>query len=509
MKNKENKKQNNKENKITILNNFDNNFVKKQDHYFQPNYLESRNVVWRTDRVWVSDIFDCMFVLSKKSTRIGVCFIMDIAYNEILSIKAFHKKIKKGSLKSKLICKLFSNLLNQIKVDDRGLIIHTDRGAEYSSSEFINLIKNYPNVILSHSNKGMPKQNAVAERMVRTLKHQIMTVVNKQTTFSSIKDVQKLFQDKANFYNQEHKIAKAMFITPQDGRRADEEYQNDEPTYALAFNHPMHAPAVEIVEKKINKIKAYKDRNVEQKIDTIEGGVFRAQAMISCFRNEVGNSLNEVNTSLQEINEKVTPKEKRFHKHLPLRDPATGTIYQFLMNKKKKANERTESFYSFRIAITLLKHTGLRVNEIKDFTKQDILEFMETERLQVYQGKQNRHREIILSDKAAQDLRELKAEINYLFLKRTTLSDESTETSWIRFINRRLKETAKAFKLSLKSHSFRIDRVTSLLKIAPAQKVMKLIGHNDIRSTMAYSRYDLDKKEAKKLFNQADSLHLE
>ena len=56
------------------------------------------------------------------TTRIGVCFIMNIAYKKI--IKAFHKPRTKGSVKTRLVSKLFKNLLDYSKIDLR--IIYTN-----------------------------------------------------------------------------------------------------------------------------------------------------------------------------------------------------------------------------------------------------------------------------------------------------------------------------------------------------------------------------------------------
>jgi len=99
---------------------------------------------------------------------VAVCFIIDIAYNEILGIKAFLKNSNKGSVT------LFVNFLNklwrrlQYIFLEKELIIHTNRGAEFRSNEFKNLLEKFPGVIQSMSDKAKPKQNSVAERMVQT-----------------------------------------------------------------------------------------------------------------------------------------------------------------------------------------------------------------------------------------------------------------------------------------------------------------------------------------------------
>ena len=57
---------------------------------------------------------------------------------------------------------------------------------------------------------------------------------------------------------------------------------------------------------------------------------------------------------------------------------------------------------------------------------------------------------------------------------------------------------------NIKSHSFRINMVSRLLKNTTVQDAADIIGHKDIKSTMAYKRYALNKKEIQKLLNKID-----
>ena len=44
---------------------------------------------------------------------------------------------------------------------------------------------------------------------------------------------------------------------------------------------------------------------------------------------------------------------------------------------------------------------------------------------------------------------------------------------------------------NIKSHSFRINRISKLLQKTFAQNASDIIGHNDIKFTMAYKKYAL------------------
>ena len=47
--------------------------------------------------------------------------------------------------------------------------------------------------------------------------------------------------------------------------------------------------------------------------------------------------------------------------------------------------------------------------------------------------------------------------------------------------------------------------VSQLLKNTSVQNAADIIGHKDIKSTMAYKRYALNKKEIQKLLNKIDN----
>ena len=250
---------------------------------------------------------------------------------------------------------------------------------------------------------------------------------------------------------------------------------------------------LDILKAKREKIGLYKERNPLRLLENVENKVLKIDETSKRLEDKLGDFKEQVITTLEDIREIVTPKPKVFHRHRPLRDAMDGTIYQHPMDKPRRPKERIDAYYTFRIAITVLKHTGLRFSEIRTLTKKDIDTLIVEQRLQVYQVKQNRHREVTVSPHAAKQLTCLEKEIKYLFLKTSNLSNDATPTAWQFFMNNRLKPVASLFKLNLKSHSFRVNMVTLLLNLAPAHKVMKTMGHKDIRSTMAYSRYSLDK----------------
>ena len=79
----------------------------------------------------------------------------------------------------------------------------------------------------------------------------------------------------------------------------------------------------------------------------------------------------------------------------------------------------------------------------------------------------------------------------YLFGK----SEPIHQKSLIRLINADLHNTCKICNIpyNIKSHSFRINMISNLLKKTTVQHAAQIIGHNDIKSTMSYNRYALSK----------------
>ena len=55
---------------------------------------------------------------------------------------------------------------------------------------------------------------------------------------------------------------------------------------------------------------------------------------------------------------------------------------------------------------------------------------------------------------------------------------------------------------NIKSHSFRINMISNLLKITTVQHAAQIIGHSEIQSTMSYQRYALSKEEIQNLLDK-------
>ena len=165
-----------------------------------------------------------------------------------------------------------------------------------------------------------------------------------------------------------------------------------------------------------------------------------------------------------------------------------------------------------RVAYSLLYHTGLRINEIRTITHKQILDATLSSQFNVIHHKTKRAHIHVLSSNGVEKLKKLSTELiiifskygyEYLFGKNKPMHQKALT----RFINNDLKNTCQVFDIpyNIKSHSFRINMISNLLKTTTVQNAAQIIGHSDIHSTMSYQRYALSKKEIQNLLESFDN----
>jgi len=120
--------------------------------------LVVKEVVTKPRQVACSDIT----YLKSGEGWLYLCTVKDIITGEILG-EAFSENMKK-----ELVIQAFLNAQARNKLEP-GSIFHSDRGCQYTSKEFMNLLKMY-GIRQSFSRVGMPGDNAWAESFFATLK---------------------------------------------------------------------------------------------------------------------------------------------------------------------------------------------------------------------------------------------------------------------------------------------------------------------------------------------------
>lgn len=118
-------------------------------------------VVTRPDEVWVSDI-------TYLKTDEGNCYLNMVtdAYSRKIMGYAIADNMEAAQMKQ-----AFQMAVGNRKNTDHPLIHHSDRGLQYCSAEYVRIAERYQ-IKMSMTENGDPYENALAERMNRTLKEE-------------------------------------------------------------------------------------------------------------------------------------------------------------------------------------------------------------------------------------------------------------------------------------------------------------------------------------------------
>ena len=85
------------------------------------------------------------------------------------------------------------------------------------------------------------------------------------------------------------------------------------------------------------------------------------------------DQLSDLKEAVAALNQKLTKAStKNRRKELPLRDPAKGTIYDYLIGLTKTKYASRYVWNRDRVTITLLRFCGLRASDVASLTMKDI-----------------------------------------------------------------------------------------------------------------------------------------
>lgn len=471
------------------------------ENFIYPNYLDKRNTVALPGHAIVLDLFKLKIVNSKKpGDSFQAIIAVDLATGEIIAHDVFRiPNSLKGEAPAHKVIRVLRDAFKH-RTFDPDFIIHTDRGPQFTSQKWHFFVQEL-GATGSMSEVARPNDNAVAERTIRTIKSQLFqckTSWPKQV--KSLADIQRVFDIKIEFYNHEFQPTRACGITPVKLRPALTAIETQAPPRRIVHtNHDVNHKAV--MDFKQLAVLSLKE-NPYSIITKTRDGVQRIEQQTQYFEQKVDRKLDLIQEKIEALAQARPKKIRRLR--LPLRDPADNTVYNWIMRQHRKRKQRRISFLRFRIAITLLRHTGMRAAEVAEVTDQQIETAIEHGHLDVMLTKtQNTHR-YMFTQAAREALRELQFERMTLFASHQKLAGFMSKKGWSGFINFHLKPAVQHFGLNLKSHSWRVGYITHLLKYAPVQQAASIVGHRDIRSTIAYNRYVPDRKRVIELLEKQD-----
>ncbi|SHG38503.1 Transposase InsO and inactivated derivatives [Cnuella takakiae] len=142
----------------------------------------------RPDEVWVSDI-------TYLKTQEGTMYLNMVtdAYSRRIVGYAVADNMETASM-----IKAFEMAIAQRKQCDQPLIHHSDRGVQYCSKDYVSMAA-ANRIVLSMSENGDPYENALAERMNRTIKEEFSmdrTLKSKQQTCALVEESILLYNSK-------------------------------------------------------------------------------------------------------------------------------------------------------------------------------------------------------------------------------------------------------------------------------------------------------------------------
>lgn len=511
--------------------------------YFQRNLLLNQNITAKNNVVWVADITEIK-LLNRKKLYVFLC--LDIHTNTVLTYVISTKVLNAHKIIQSLKTVIKKRLKERPSIP---AILHTDRGSQFTSSKFYEFIKNFESYIIhSMSGDSQPTDNSVCERYIRTFKNckinglKIDQFLNnklkEKPEFRSYRSIVSTYINKLNnkpngktmglapkVKDQEVDFASKLMVQPiytkayaervkYDPRlieikkfkaenelvieRVQELAKQAEVVSKTPFDYET-AMSNKLITKQINELK-----------DLILSNSHITQEYVQTAINPIEESLNDLHLKM----DKLLPK-KNNHETQKLRDPMDKDLLPiFMCNAGSAINYKKQLRQAqLRICYTILYHAGLRLNEIRYLTEKDIQNAIKISQFSVIHYKTKQAYTHVLTQQAVQDLINLESEINiifskngykYLFGKQKPMHSKSL----IRMVNKDLKATSEVNKsaANIKSHSFRINMISNLLRVTTVQNTATIVGHRDIRSTMKYKRFALTKSEIQDLLNKIQTL---
>lgn len=166
--------------------------------YEGTNHLQQQFKQHQPNAVWVSDIT----YIRVASRWCYLCVIIDLYSRKVIA----HKLENKAN--TQLVVDCFNDAL-MTRRPSEGLMFHSDRGTQYTATQFRNMLtKN--NIVQSFSKKGHPYDNACMEAFFKYLK---LEETNRRT-YSNKKEAALSIFGYINYYNSKRPHSTNDYLTP-------------------------------------------------------------------------------------------------------------------------------------------------------------------------------------------------------------------------------------------------------------------------------------------------------
>lgn len=173
-------------------------------HHFNryKNLIEGA-VPLRCNEIWVADI---TYLWLKPQDKFCYLSIITDLYSR--KIVGHHVHV---SLSVKGCIEALKQALKIRKNKTESLIHHSDRGVQYCCHDYVRLLQKQ-NIQISMTQTGDPLENAVAERIHRTIKEEFTN--DRQINFCNIEEAKKEIKKFIEFYNSQRPHRSVQWLTP-------------------------------------------------------------------------------------------------------------------------------------------------------------------------------------------------------------------------------------------------------------------------------------------------------
>lgn len=157
----------------------------------------------RCNEIWVADI---TYLWLKPQDRFCYLSIITDLYSRKIVGHCVHESLSvKGCIEA------LKQAIKNRKDKNQTLIHHSDRGVQYCCHDYVRLLQKQ-NIQISMTQTGDPLENAVAERIHRTIKEEFTN--DRQINFSNIGQAKTEIKKFIEFYNQHRPHRSVQWLTP-------------------------------------------------------------------------------------------------------------------------------------------------------------------------------------------------------------------------------------------------------------------------------------------------------
>lgn len=174
-------------------------------HFNRYKNLIENTVPVRANEIWVSDITYLWLKPQDKFCYLSV--ITDLYSRKIVGYCVHESLNVKGCIYA------LKQALTGRKDKTQSLIHHSDRGVQYCCHSYVKLLKQHQ-IQISMTQTGDPLENAVAERIHKTIKEEFTD--DRQIYFSDIEEAKRQIKKFIEFYNSQRPHRSVQWLTPNE-----------------------------------------------------------------------------------------------------------------------------------------------------------------------------------------------------------------------------------------------------------------------------------------------------